>query len=76
MTNEKDEIIKELQNQIEALKKQKQILFDFTQLVPDFVSAAISSLPNAKATEEKLNKLQMAAFKAMTDINNVGKVIV
>ena len=69
MPNEIDRI-KDLEDQISILEKQKDIVVDFIALVPDYISSAIRSIKagNLKKAEESLLALQSYAFESGKNI--------
>ena len=66
MTNELENRIKDLEDQISVLEKQKNIVVNFISLAPDYVSSAIRSMAagNLKKAEESLLALQTNALES------------
>ena len=69
MTKELEERIKDLKDQVTALEKQKQVLSDFIDLVPDHAHSIMKSIGDRQYGEatEKLQRLQLSAIATLKE---------
>ena len=76
MSNDIEDRIKNLSNQINSLEKQKQILLDFVVFIPDIANSVIDSIAstNPKEAVEKLQDLQLSVFEMLKEIGPLEKL--